>query len=60
MSPFLMALMNLIRCLGSLRCVPPLNMICDGKSKSFFDEIEDVSGKTADGSSGTKSRNERI
>ena len=40
----------------ALRGMPPLNMIKDGsKSKSFFDEIEDVSGKDGeDSDSGTK------
>ena len=40
----------------ALRGMPPLNMIKDGsKSKSFFDEIEDVSGKDAeDSGSGTE------
>ena len=40
----------------ALRGMPPLNMIKDGsKSKSFFDEIEDVSGKDGeDSGSGTK------
>ena len=43
----------------ALRGMPPLNMIKDGsKSKSFFDEIEDVSGK--DGEDSSSSRNERI